>query len=259
MFTLKQLNAFLAVAEHRSFQQAAAQLNLTNAAVSLTVKQMEQQAQAKLFDRTTRAVELTSAGLQFLPYAKAVQQSHQGAAQALSDLAEGRLGVLRLGLAPSVARAMAPARIQRVLQHAPQARIEMHEGTAEQVFSWVEQGFVELGLQGDIAGFESLQRDTALIDPFVSMGHGPRIGLTADTAIEQALLAGGWAEPKVRCSSPEAAIALQQQIGGQLVLPQMTVGQGAHVRLRGLNRRLVWVTQKDRVASPLSRLFRADD
>ncbi|MGB0964677.1 MAG: LysR family transcriptional regulator [Litorivicinus sp.] len=257
MFSTRQLNAFIAVAQHQSFQRAADQLSLTSAAISLTIKQMEQEAATQLFKRTTRAVELTDAGLQFLPYAKAAQQSHQGAAQALKDLAQGRLGRLRVALAPSAARMLAPGMVQAVLQQAPDARIQLREGTAQQVFSWVEQGQVELGLQGDIAGFDSLQRKPALLDPFVSMGSGPRIGLTQDTAIEQALLAGGWAQPQIRASSPEAAIALQREIGGLLILPQLSAGPGVHPRLRGLNRQLVWVYPKNAQLGALARVFMA--
>lgn len=256
MVTQRQLQAFLAVATHRSFVKAAQALNLTPAAISLSIKQLESDSGASLFHRTTRFVELSSEGQAFLPHAQAMWQSALAASQALESLTSGESGELVLGVAPSVARQLMPVIIQRLLHETPQLRVQLLEGTAEQVFEWVAQGQVELGLQGDIDGFPALWREHALEDPFVRIGNGPRIGLTADTAIEQYLLASGWQAPKIRVSTPDAAVALQQRLGGSLVLPQLSVG-GAHPRMRGLVRHLVWIGQRNRVLSaPAQRFFK---
>ena len=60
-FTIKQLRAFLAVADAGSFNLAAKRLNLTSGAVSLVIKELEQEVGFPLFDRTTRHVALSTA------------------------------------------------------------------------------------------------------------------------------------------------------------------------------------------------------
>src|SRR3982074_3822963 len=63
--TLRQLRAFLTVAEHRSFSRAAEQLLVSNPWLSETIKDLEHQLKLQLFVRTTRSVELTDAGVVF--------------------------------------------------------------------------------------------------------------------------------------------------------------------------------------------------
>lgn len=65
--SLRQLQAFVTIARLGSFTRAAEELHLTQAGLSLMVKEMEEQFGFRLFDRTTRAVWLTGAGEQFLP------------------------------------------------------------------------------------------------------------------------------------------------------------------------------------------------
>ena len=63
--SLRQLRAFLTVAEHRSFSRAAEQLLVSNPWLSETIKDLERQLKVQLFVRTTRSVELTDAGAVF--------------------------------------------------------------------------------------------------------------------------------------------------------------------------------------------------
>ena len=74
-FTVRQgaldgVEAFLSVAEHRSFRKAASQLGVTPSAISQAVRTLEARVGAALFIRTTRSVGLTEAGERFLTRAK---------------------------------------------------------------------------------------------------------------------------------------------------------------------------------------------
>ena len=60
--SLQQLRVFIAVARQRSFTRAAREFDLTQSAVSRCVRELEEAIDLRLFDRTTRQVELTSAG-----------------------------------------------------------------------------------------------------------------------------------------------------------------------------------------------------
>ena len=62
--------AFVAVADTGGFSSAANLLNRTQSAVSLQVRRLEERFDAKLFDRTSRSVQLTQNGMRMLPYAR---------------------------------------------------------------------------------------------------------------------------------------------------------------------------------------------
>lgn len=253
MISLRKLSAFVQVAKHQSFQAAAHELNLTSAAISLTIKQLEADSNQQLFDRSTRRVSLTPAGRAFLPYATAALQGVAEAARALESAGEHRLVI---ACAPSVARRLLPNAIGQLRQQSPDLEVEIREGTAVQVFDWVQDQSADVGIQGDLPGYPSLSRQLAVLDPFVRLGSGPRIGLTEDTSIERALAAGGWEAPAIRASTPEAAIALQKELGGLLILPQLTLPPGAYVRLRGLNRRLMVIRRASGFSPAAERLLR---
>jgi DNA-binding transcriptional LysR family regulator len=65
--SLRQLRAFVAVAQESSMTRAAARLHLTPSALSMLVRAMEDDLGVRLFERTTRRLVLTAAGQQFLP------------------------------------------------------------------------------------------------------------------------------------------------------------------------------------------------
>ena len=94
---LRQLRTFLAVADHRSFTRAAAELHLAQQAVSATIARLEAQLGIALFVRTTRRVELTSAGEVLVPGARRVVDAAARALDQVRLASEGRAGRLTVG------------------------------------------------------------------------------------------------------------------------------------------------------------------
>src|SRR6201982_133215 len=102
-FTVRQgaldgVEAFLSVAQHRSFRRAAAELGVTPSAISQAVRALEGRVGAALFLRTTRSVGLTEAGERFLSRAKPAFEelvAAGGVGPALGDGASGVLGTTR--------------------------------------------------------------------------------------------------------------------------------------------------------------------
>ncbi|MBC7970873.1 MAG: LysR family transcriptional regulator, partial [Verrucomicrobia bacterium] len=86
---LEQLQAFLAVAETGSFQQAAQRCGVTQSAISRQIQSLEAAVKIPLFHRTTQA-KLTIAGDRFLPRAKKICQEWLNATQDLDDLLAGK-------------------------------------------------------------------------------------------------------------------------------------------------------------------------
>ncbi|AUI59715.1 LysR family transcriptional regulator [Amycolatopsis sp. BJA-103] len=98
----RQLECFVAVAEELSFTRAARRLFAVQSTVSATIQALEGELGVKLFDRSTRRVELSPAGKVFLPEAKAALEAVDRAREAVADASAGLRGSLRIGTLTSV-------------------------------------------------------------------------------------------------------------------------------------------------------------
>src|SRR5882672_7050835 len=108
---LDGVEAFVRVAEHRSFRRAAASLGVTPSAVSQAVRALETRLGIALFTRTTRSVGLTEAGERFLERARPAFQEIIAASDAARDLSAKPSGLLRL----AVPRAVVPRVLRPLL------------------------------------------------------------------------------------------------------------------------------------------------
>jgi DNA-binding transcriptional LysR family regulator len=113
-FTVRQgaldgVEAFLSVAQHRSFRKAAAELGVTPSAISQAVRALEARVGAALFIRTTRSVGLTEAGERFLLRAKPAFEELVAAGEVARDLGQRPAGLLRL----TVPLAVVPILLER--------------------------------------------------------------------------------------------------------------------------------------------------
>src|ERR1700743_2553100 len=125
-FTVRQgaldgVEAFLSVAQHRSFRRTAAELGVTPSAISQAVRALEARVGALLFIRTTRSVGLTEAGERFLSRARPAFKELVGASEAARDLGRRPSGLLRL----AVPRAVVPLILEPVIASFCQAYPEI--------------------------------------------------------------------------------------------------------------------------------------
>src|SRR3954453_22040524 len=105
----RQLAAFCAVVERKSFSQAAERLGVTQPAVSLQIRSLEQRLGRKLVDRSGRRVEATEAGLELYQSAKRMLQIEEEVLDRLSRSESGELrGSLRLGAATGPGGSVVP-------------------------------------------------------------------------------------------------------------------------------------------------------
>src|SRR5215472_5847325 len=127
-FTVRQgaldgVEAFLSVAQHRSFRRAAAELGVTPSAISQAVRALEARVGAALFIRTTRSVGLTEAGQRFFSRAKPAFDELVTASEVARELGQRPAGLLRL----SVPRAVVPILLQPLIASLRQAHPEVEQ------------------------------------------------------------------------------------------------------------------------------------
>jgi DNA-binding transcriptional LysR family regulator len=106
--TVVQLECFLAVAWKRHFGRAAEDLGRTQPALSLQVKRLEAALGAARFERTVRHIRLTTAGEILVPYAERILADVDESRTKIQDVRGGNLGVLRIGVLPTVAAHFLP-------------------------------------------------------------------------------------------------------------------------------------------------------
>ncbi|MBR0834660.1 LysR family transcriptional regulator [Bradyrhizobium manausense] len=129
-FTVRQgaldgVEAFLSVAQHRSFRRAAAELGVTPSAISQAVRALEARVGAALFIRTTRSVGLTEAGERFFARARPAFEELVAASGAARELGQRPAGLLRLTVPRSVVPILLEPLIASFCQAYPEIEVEL--------------------------------------------------------------------------------------------------------------------------------------
>src|SRR4029450_11277984 len=101
---IRQLKAFVAIAESGTFTAGAQRVHVTQAAISMQIRQLENELGAKLFIRAPRRVMLTEAGEQLLQRARQILRDHDAAVDEIAELAGAERGRLRVGSASAMGK-----------------------------------------------------------------------------------------------------------------------------------------------------------
>lgn len=133
--SLAQLRAFVAVAEHLHFRDAAAAIGMSQPALSGAVSALEEALGVQLLERTTRRVLLSPAGERLAVRAKAVLDAVGELLEEAEAVQAPFTGVLRLGVIPTVAPYLLPTVLRLVHERYPELDLQVHE---EQTYSLVE-------------------------------------------------------------------------------------------------------------------------
>lgn len=144
--TVKQLRAFLAVAQTLSFTRACERLHLSQPALSLAIKGLEETLGGPLLIRSTRSVRLTPEGEVLLPLAKRLLIEWDNAEELLHQHFTLQFGRVALAAMPSIACNRLPSALREFRQRFPKVNITVHDVINERVIEMVRQRQVELGI-----------------------------------------------------------------------------------------------------------------
>ena len=141
----RHLEAFSAIARELSFKRAAEELNLTQPAISRTLKELEQSVGAVLMDRSRSGVRLTPRGEVFLQFA---EQSISALRHGLRSVQDDRAtaGRLRVGALPSVASGLLVRAVRAFSDQNPETEIEVEEGPHRALIGNLRKGALDLVL-----------------------------------------------------------------------------------------------------------------
>ncbi|OXL23148.1 LysR family transcriptional regulator [Psychrobacter sp. DAB_AL32B] len=147
--SIRQLTAFIKVADNGSFTRASDQMHLTQSAVSGLIKELESNLGIVLFDRTTRQLSLSVVGHHLLPQARRIlneMQLFENEASSLTNLAQGQV---RLAVSQFAASSM-PAVIAQFAKDYPDISVSLLDCSAENVLEHIQNIEVDLGVGTEV-------------------------------------------------------------------------------------------------------------
>jgi len=187
---IRQLKAFLAIAEAKTFTAGARRVNVTQAAISMQIRQLEDEVGLQLFTRTPRRVILTEAGEYLLERARKILREHDSALAEIAEVAGAEFGRLRIGTASGTfAMNQLPTILQSLKARFPNSELTVTSGTSQRLVDRMMHGeidtaFISLPVENTNVTTESLFSDeiVAIANP-----HHP---LANEKYISAATLAG---------------------------------------------------------------------
>jgi DNA-binding transcriptional LysR family regulator len=166
-FDLSDLRAFVASADFGSFRAAADSLNISPSALSRRVEKLESALGVRLFERTTRKMELTVAGRSFVEKARNVLAELESSLFGMEDLGRRLTGLVTIACVPSAVSFFLPNALKEYHQTYPGIRVRLIDETSSVVFLAVARGEADFGLTYIGTQEPDIEFTPILQDPFV--------------------------------------------------------------------------------------------
>lgn len=144
--TFRQIEAFIAVAETSNFTRASVRLRMAQPMVSGLVRELETELGFRLFDRTTRKVQLTGAATEFLTDARRLSRDMESALRRARDIGARRRGHIKVGAPPLLAAALLPKAIRAFAQSSPGVAVTVVDRALAAVHALLTAGDIDLAV-----------------------------------------------------------------------------------------------------------------
>jgi LysR family transcriptional regulator, carnitine catabolism transcriptional activator len=154
----RQLRAFRLVAQHRNFTRAAEALFITPSGLSVLIRELEKRIGFRLFDRTTRRVELTTHGVELLAVIQRSLEELDAGIANIGRSAKRDRQTISLGVTPLVAANILPRAIREFRQQRPNLRIELFDADLPTLAKMVENGKLDMSI-GIFKGMVGVRRE----------------------------------------------------------------------------------------------------
>jgi DNA-binding transcriptional LysR family regulator len=167
-FDLADLRAFVALAELESFRAAAEALHLSQPALSRRIGKLEDALGVRLFDRTTRSVNLTAVGRDFSRKARDLLDELENTLLGIRDVAAKRTGEVTVACVPSAVYYFLPGVMKQYHERYPMIRVRVVDEDANAVLSTVIRGEADFGLNFIGTQEPEIEFEPVLKEPFVA-------------------------------------------------------------------------------------------
>jgi DNA-binding transcriptional LysR family regulator len=196
---LRQLEAFVAVAEERNFTRAAARLYLAQSGLSATIRSLEKDLRAPLFVRSTRRVDLTPAGTALLPEARRTLAFARGAADAVAAVEGLQRGTLTLGVMQSGWLFDLPGLLARYRAAYPRIKLKLQHASTTELGRLLHDGAVDITFAtafdetpSEVVSIPLVRSPLVVCTTDSTLVHQDTISLAALAKREQVAFPAGW-------------------------------------------------------------------
>jgi DNA-binding transcriptional LysR family regulator len=279
------LQAFVAIAELGGFGKAASSLHVTQTALTRRLQKLEAYLGMRLLDRTTRSVQLTPVGREFLPQAGRMVNDVTFAVERLKDISRLGKGSVTIASIPTMAHHTLPSVIRSYAQRHSGNRIRILESSATEVTRTVLQGQAEFGITLRLERFADLVEEPCLEEPFMFFCRAEHplsrnksvswkdlreteLIMVSGHSGNRALLDYQLARKRVSLNSMyevqhlSTAIALVSAGVGTAILPSSTIQEGTYPMVRRvpliapiIKRTVILIRKKNTSLSPATKVF----
>lgn len=271
---LGYLATFRLVAQRGSFSAAADVLGISQPAVSLQVRQLEQFLQTRLIERTGRGVKATAAGMALLSHGERIEQAVNEAVQSVNDCSQNVSGTISLGTGATACIHLLPPLLQQLRERYPMLVVGVTTGNTQDITRAVEENRLDMGLVTLPASGRGLDITAVLREEFVFVSADAQAELSPEGLQNLPLIAfeagsgtraliDGWFQqaglqvtPVMQLGSIEAIKRMVAAGLGYSIIPRMAVtrrydSEGLHVRSLSplLYRQLGVVLRQDKIRS----------
>ena len=183
MFSMDQLESFVAVAEEQHFGRAAIRLHITQPPLSRRIQLLEEQLGVDLFDRSRRAVKLTPAGRVFLVDARKILKLAQEAALSARRTPRGEIGLVTIAFTASSAYAFLNRVVSAANTELPQVELVLREMVSQAQLEALLAGTIDIGiLRPPVNGAEIVTRPLSTESMLAALPAGHRLA-NSDTPL----------------------------------------------------------------------------
>ena len=187
---IRQLRAFTAIAEAGTFTAGALRVHITQAAISMQIRQLEIELGTPLFIRAPRRVLLTEAGEALLERAHRILREHDAAVAEIAELAGAERGRLRIGSASAMVSADPLPKILRELRERhPRAEVSIASGTSQELVHQILAGELDMAFVSPPVEARGIQTEVLSRDELVAIAS-PRHKLAKQRVVSVFTLAG---------------------------------------------------------------------
>jgi len=283
--SLRQMEAFRAVATTLSFSVAARQVHLSQPALSTAIRKLEDLLEASLFDRSTRHVTLTPVGRELLAAVESVFGNVDAALGNVADFVAGKRGRLSVAATPSLAAAFLPEVVAAFEARHPGIGLQVHDVLSDQAIAMVSEGRADLALAPQSAADDTLTQTPLFEDTLMLLCRSDHplaaarsttwrkvlphrmIGVKGNSSVRQLLDAayleqGVPLRPAFEVENASTVIGFVANGLGVGVLPLsllplVRVGQVTYRRITQpeLHRTICLITARGRAPSPSAQAF----
>jgi len=171
---MRHIRAFLAVARIGNFTRAASELHVSQSALTVQIKQLEDSLGVSLFDRGKRRVALTDAGRDVLDPLERILVDTESIVSRTRELTSMRRGLVTMAVLPSLAARIVPKAIQKFTKMYPGVVVRIRDIVAEKIIEVVKKEEVDFGISNRLRPDKELKTSLLLTDrlcAFVSRNH----------------------------------------------------------------------------------------